>query len=140
MLFNQSTAVTNLKPLNGIYNSLCRFVLSCPLRTHHCQMYQSLNLLSLNARRIVGCSLFTNAFSQTTHQKQYLIPYQTSYSLRDTDHIFFSVPNIGTKESVRRAFKCKAPSDWNGLPRSFRLISSIHQFKMSLLNCLWLIN
>lgn len=47
----QNTADINLKPLNVIYNSICRFVLRCPFRTHHCQIYQSLNLLSLNSRR-----------------------------------------------------------------------------------------
>lgn len=132
----QNTADLNLKPLNVIYNSICRFVLRCPFRTHHCQMYQSLNLLSLNSRRqfhwlqFVYKCIFSN---YPSYLKQYLIPYQTSYSLRDTDYLFFSVPKI-SKESGRRAFKFKAPSDWNALPRSFRSISSFYQFNMSLLN------
>ena len=134
----QNTAKINLKPLNVIYNSLCRFVLRCPFRTHHCQMYQSLNLLSLNARRqfhwlqFVHKCIFSN---YPSYLKQHLILYQSPYSLRDTDHLFFSVPHI-SKEIGRRAFKFKAPSDWNGLPRSFRSISSFHQFKMALLNYL----
>lgn len=36
----QNTPETNLHPLNVIYHSLCRFILRCPFRTHHCAMYE----------------------------------------------------------------------------------------------------
>lgn len=41
----QNSSDTHLRPLNVVYNSLCRFVLRSPYRTHHCFMYESFNWL-----------------------------------------------------------------------------------------------
>ena len=42
----QNTSESNLKPLTVVFNNICRFVLRCPFITHHCVLYDSLNLLS----------------------------------------------------------------------------------------------
>ncbi len=36
----QNTSDTYLKPLDVVYNSLCKFVLRSPFHTHHCHMFQ----------------------------------------------------------------------------------------------------
>lgn len=45
-----NTFETNLIPLDVLYNSLCRFVLRCPFRSHHCLMYEALNWPALKTR------------------------------------------------------------------------------------------
>lgn len=130
----QNTTETNLHPLNVLYNSLCRFILKCPFQTHHCVMYESLNWLSLKSRRkflwfqfIFKC----NYFSFPSYLKQYLTPLTSQYSLRHTSNLFFQTPRI-SKEMGRRAFKYKAPADWNNLPVLLRTVTSFPLFKSSL--------
>lgn len=131
-----NTTQSNLKSLTVVYNSICRFVLRCPFLTHHCDMYQRMNILSPSARRrfhwfqfIYKCKFF----NYPLYLRQYLISYSSSYALRHHDHVFFSVPRI-SKEIGRRAFQFKAPSDWNSLPSSLRSITSFPSFKVSLQN------
>ena len=130
-----NTSESNLRPLSVLYNSLCRFVLRCPFRTHHCLMYESLNWLAPKSRRQLHWSLFIFKcinFNYPPYLKHYLIPFSSQYRLRHTDYLFFLTPRI-SKEIGRRAFKFKAPSDWNNLPCSLRSITSFHIFKSSLL-------
>jgi len=54
----QNTYDSYLKPLNVVFNSLCRFVLRCPYRTHHCHMYDLLNWLHPKSRRQFHWFLF----------------------------------------------------------------------------------
>ena len=131
----QNTTDTILYPLNVTYHNLCRFILKCPYRTHHCSMYESLNWLSLKSRRhfhwmqfIFKC-IFSN---YPPYLKQYLDPYTAPYNLRHTVHPYFKVPSNTTLVCGRRAFKFKAPADWNDLPSSLRSISSLNLFKESL--------
>lgn len=130
----QNVLEANLKALNVAFNNICRFVLRCPFTTHHCVMYDSLKLLSSKARRqyhwyqvIFKCMYY----NYPSYLKEYLIPYRPSYRLRHTDYLSFIVPNI-SKESGRRAFKFKAPSEWNSLPGSLRSVTSLCSFKISL--------
>ena len=66
---------TNLLPLNTLFNRLCRFALDCSYFTHHCTMYENLNLPSLTVRRqqhwlqfIFKCIHFNfSAISQTVY-------------------------------------------------------------------------
>ena len=130
----QGTSEANLHPLSDLYNCLCRFILRCPYLTHHCHMYQSLNWLAPKSRRHIHWLLFIfkcNYFNFPPYLKQYLIPFSSQYNLRHTGQLFFFTPRIN-KESGRRAFKYKAPADWNNLPGSIRSISSFHLFKSSL--------
>ena len=130
----QNTFETHLQPLNSIYNSLCRFILRCPYRTHHCSMYESLNWLPLNSRRHhhwLQCIFKCIHFKCPLYLKQYLIPFTSPYPLRHTQQPFFFVPKTN-KEFSRWAFKFKAPSDWNILPNNIRIINSFCIFKNSL--------
>lgn len=134
----QNTTESNLRPLNVLYNSLCRFILRCSFTTHHCFMYHSLNLLSPKTRRQFHWLQFIYKcifLEYPDYLKQHLVPYSSTYSLRHTDHLFLSVPAI-SKEIGRRTFNFRAPSDWNSLPSSLRSISSFHFFKSSLLSYL----
>ena len=129
-----NTFETNLRPLNVLHNSLCRFVLRCPYITHHCLMYESLNWLAPNSRRQFHWSILTFKcihLNFPSYLKQLLIPLTSQYSLRHMDHLFLVKPRI-RKEIGRRAFKFKAPSDWNNLASSLRSITSFHIFKSSL--------
>ncbi len=57
-IFDQNTSDTYLKPLNVVYNSLCRFVLRCPYRTHNFHTYEMLNWLHPESRRQFHWFLF----------------------------------------------------------------------------------
>lgn len=58
----KNTTATSLQPLNVVYNSLCRFILRGPFRTHHCLMYHQLSWLTLSSRCHLGSCIFSNAF------------------------------------------------------------------------------
>lgn len=127
---------SNLRPLNVLYNSLCRFVLRCPYRTHHCLMYETLKWPSLKIRRQIHLSTFifkSIHFNSPLYLKELLIPISSQYSLRHMDHLFLATPRIN-KEVGRRAFKFKAPSHWNNLPTSLRSITSFCIFQSSLIS------
>ncbi len=57
-IVDQNTSDTYLKPLNVVYNSLCRFVLRCPYRTHNFHTYEMLNWLHPESRRQFHWFLF----------------------------------------------------------------------------------
>lgn len=83
----QNTSETHLHPLNVVYNNICRFVLRCPYRTHHCFMYDTLNWLPLYSRRRFHWLLFVFKciyFNYPLYLKQLLVPFRSSYSLRHT--------------------------------------------------------
>ena len=126
---------TNLKPLDILYNSLCRFVLRCQYRTHHCLLYSLLDWLQLKARRQLHWYLFLFEcihFNCPSYLKQSLEPYTSPYPLRHSQHPYFTVPKKITSETGRRSFHYKAPSDWNNLPLALRSITSIGRFRSSL--------
>lgn len=130
-----NTPETHLHPLNVLYNSLCRFVLRCPYRTHHCTMYEALNWPAPKNRRKLHWSIliFKCIHTQSPpYLKELLTPLSSDYSLRNIDHLFLVTPRI-RKEIGRRAFKFKAPSVWNSLPSSFRSITSLYIFRSSLI-------
>lgn len=54
----QNTTDTILKNVNILNNSLCRFVLRCPFRTHHCLMYEALSWLHPKSRHQFHWVLF----------------------------------------------------------------------------------
>ena len=131
----QTATDTHLKPLTVLYNSLCRFVLRCPYRTHHCSMYSSLDWLQPKARRQLHWYLFLFKcvhFTCPSYLKQSLEPYTSPYPLRNSQHPYFTVPTRITSETGRRAFHFKAPSDWNNLPPILRSITSFGHFRTSI--------
>ncbi len=130
----QNAHKSDLASLNTAYNRLCRFVLGCPYHTHHCLMYNRLNWPSLNVRRhmhwlqlIFKCIYF----NYPPYLQQFLIPYTSTYHIRHSAHLYFSVPNVN-KSFGRRSFMFKAPADWNNLPTNIRSISSFVIFKRAL--------
>lgn len=54
----QNTTGSILKPVNILNNSLCRFVLRCPFRTHHCLMHEALGWLHPKSRHQFHWVLF----------------------------------------------------------------------------------
>ena len=102
--------------------------------------------LAPNSRRQFHWSILTFKcihLNFPSYLKQLIIPFTTQYSLRHMDHLFLVTPRI-SKGISRRAFKFKAPSDWNNLPSSLRSITSFHIFKSSLVlhyktscSCFW---
>ncbi len=105
----QNTSDTYLKPLNVVYNSLCRLVLRCPYRTHHCHMYEKLNWFHPKSRRQFHWVLFILKcvhYDCPSYLKQYLIPHRSSYSLRHLQFPFIFVPRIFS-EAERRYFQYK---------------------------------
>lgn len=121
----QNTTASCLQSLNTAYNSLCRFILRCPYRTHHCEMYQ-LSWLTLPERRRFHWLQFIYKciyMDYSSYLKQYLIPFSSFYNLRHNYQIYFFVPQIN-KEIGRYAFQHKAPYEWNNLPISIRSLTS----------------
>uniref|UniRef100_A0A671Z0G9 Reverse transcriptase domain-containing protein n=1 Tax=Sparus aurata TaxID=8175 RepID=A0A671Z0G9_SPAAU len=130
----QNTSETNLSSLKVTYNNLCRFILRCPYRTHHCTMYHSLNWLTPEFRRQFHWLQFIFKciyYKYPPYLKQYLTPYRSQHYLRHTDSCFFFVLRI-QKEIGRFSFQFKAPSDWNTLPNFLKSITSFHLFRKSL--------
>ena len=72
-------------------------------------------------------------FNCPPYLKQYLIPFTAPYPLRHTQQPFFFVPKTN-KEFSSRAFKFKAPSDWNILPNNIRIINSFCNFNIFIFN------
>ena len=131
----QTAPKTNLLPLNTIFNRLCRFALDCPYRTHHCTMYENLNLTSPTMRRQQHWFQFIFKcihFNYPQYLKQYMDPFTSSHQLRHCSQIYFKVPTKVTTSVGKKSFSFKAPSDWNNLPAYIRSISSFHLFKTSL--------
>ncbi len=134
----QNTSEKILKPLNTLHNSLCRFVLRCPFRTHHCFMFESLNWLQPKSKQQFHWLQFIFKcvhFDFPPYLKQLLIPYTSPYPLRHMNYPFFTIPRIH-KELGRRSFSHKAPSDWNNLPPSLKSITSFPSFRSNLLSYL----
>lgn len=72
-----------LHSLDVVYNRLCRFILQCPYRTHHCVLYERLSWLSPSARRHYHWLLFIFKciyFRSPEYLQQYLVPYSSPYS------------------------------------------------------------
>lgn len=126
-----NTTATCLHPIDVVYNRLCRFVLCCPYRTHHCELYEKLSWLAPSGRRQYHWLQFIFKcihFDYPLYLKQYLVPYSSPYSLRHHDHTFLYVPQ--TKKAIGRvAFNVKAPQDWNNLPEHVRASNSIQMFR-----------
>ena len=121
---------SDLAPLNIVYNRICRFILGCPFRTHHCYMYDTLGFPPLKTRRyfhwlqiIFKCI----NFNYPAYLKQHLVPFTSHYSIRHSTQCYFSVPHVH-KTIGKRAFMFKAPADWNNLPVEIRSVSSFHMF------------
>ncbi len=134
----QNTSDIHLKPLNVLFNSLCRFILHCPYRTHHCYLYESLNWLQPKFRRQFHRILFLFKcvyLNFPLYLQEFLVPCRSYYPLTRLQYPFFFAPRI-FKEIGRRAFKYKAPSDWNNLPVSLISVTSRHRFKTSLFSYL----
>lgn len=132
----QNTYFTNLKPLNTLFNTLCRFILKCPFQTHHCLLYEKLNWLQPQQRRHYHWIQFIFKciyFGCPQYLNQYLTQVTSRYSLRSTHCLTFTVPRP-KKEIGRRAFRYKAPYDWNELPISIRTVTSLGSFKEALLS------
>ena len=130
----QTAPKINLLPLNTIYNRLCRFILGCPYLTHHCSMYETLNLPSPTVRRqqhwlqfIFKCIYF----NYPQYLKQYMVHYTSRHQLRHCSQVYFQVPPVSTSVA-KRSFMFKAPSDFNNIPQHIRSITSFQQFKILL--------
>ena len=131
----QTTNKTILHPLNTVYNRLCRFVLDCPFMTHHCILYENLNLTSPTVRRQQHWLQFifkSIHFNYPQYLKQYLVPYSSQHQLRHTSQIYFKVPPRLTNLVGKKSFMYKAPTDWNNLPIHIRSITSFRMFKTAL--------
>ena len=97
-------------------------------------MYNALNWSSLSSRRhthwlqlIFKCIYF----NYPPYLKQYLVPYTSNYEVRHSTQLYFSVPQV-KKTIGKRAFKFKAPADWNNLSVEIRSISLLGLFKHAL--------
>ena len=102
----QNAHKSDLAPLNIAYNRICRCVLGCPFRTHHCTMYNQLKWPSLNVRRhthwlqLIFKCIYLN---YPPYLKQYFVPYS---------------PNHQVRHSVQ-----------NTLPAAIRSLASLGMFK-----------
>lgn len=130
-----NTTDSCLHSIDVVFNSLCRFVLRCPYRTHHCVMYEQLSWLSPSARRqyhwlqFIFKSIYLNFPS---YLKQHLVLYNSQHNLRHDEQMFFTVPRV-KRDVGKHAFRVRAPNDWNNLPVFIRSITSLTSFRRALL-------
>ena len=88
----QNALKSDLAPHNIAYNRLCRLVLGCPFRTHHCTMYNQLKWPSLNVRRhthwlqLIFKCIYLN---YPPYLKQYFVPYSPNHQVRHSVQIYF---------------------------------------------------
>lgn len=130
-----NTSESNLRPLNAVLNSLCRFILNCPSL-----FYEWLTKwLQPKPHREYHWILFIFKFVYTNcpaYLKQYLIHYCSTYSLRHLQRpTFFMVPRLFSVAG-RRAFQYKAPPDVNNLSLFLRSVIMFGLFKSSLFSFL----
>uniref|UniRef100_A0A9J8BQG6 Reverse transcriptase domain-containing protein n=1 Tax=Cyprinus carpio carpio TaxID=630221 RepID=A0A9J8BQG6_CYPCA len=122
----QNTTASCLHSIDVVYNSLCRFVLCCPFRTHHCVLYRHLSWFAPSAMRQYHWLQFifkSYYLNYPVYLKQHLVLYNSLYSLRHNDQIFFVVPRV-KRQVGKYAFCFKAPYDWNKLPFSIHSLTS----------------
>ncbi len=63
-----------------------------------------------------------------------LILYSSPYHLRHSAYYFFTP--LVKKVFGKKAFRYKAPADWNNLPSNVRSLTSFYRFKKGLFSCL----
>ncbi len=132
----QNTTKTNLMLLTTAYNKLCRFVIGCSYDTHHCIIYDLLKWFPLNIRRRIHWLQFIFKcihFNYPNYLRQNLILYSSPYHLRHSAYYFFTP--LVKKVFGKKAFRYKAPADWNNLPSNVRSLTSFYRFKKGLFSC-----
>ena len=124
----------NLSTLDTAYNKICRFILDCPFTTHHCSMYDSLSWPSLEIRRQLHWFQLLHKCIHPDYPiylKQHLVQYSSHYKIRHCAQFYFTISPT-SKAIGKRAFKFRAPSQWNKLPPHVRSLASPQKFKTSL--------
>ncbi|XDV11150.1 hypothetical protein PO909_000166, partial [Leuciscus waleckii] len=128
-------SLIHLYAVSVLYNSLCRFVLRCPYRTHHCRMYESLCWLAPKSRRQFHWLLLIfkslNGLAPV-YLTDLLSPYNPSRSLKSLNSRLLVIPRISRTTKGGRAFSHLAPKLWNSLPDTVRCSDSLSQFKTRL--------
>lgn len=114
----QVASNTSLLPLNAVYNRLCRFILGCPLTTHHCFVYEELNVPFTKK----DSSITYNSSSNDSLQLS-LLPKTGHGTLFPLVSIWDTLDNI-EKINSQKTFMFKAPSGWNNFPFDIWLLSS----------------
>ena len=130
---------TTLGPLKTAYHSVIRFITGDAFLTHHCLLYDNVGWPSLENRRKLHLYMFI--FKAFTGK---LPPYISSmlsfksipHSIRSTGWITFGVPFMRT-DLGKTAFSALAPSTWNKLQDTFKLVElpSIGKFKELVMDC-----
>ena len=130
---------TTLEPLKSAYHSAIRFITGDAYRTHHCLLYDKVEWLSLENRRKLHLYMFI--FKALTGK---LPPYISSmlslkpnpHSTRSTSWITFGIPFMKS-DLGQTAFSALAPSTWNKLQKTFKLVKlpSIGKFKELAMDC-----
>ena len=99
ILYMHATDST-LRPLNTIYHSALRFITGAGFRTHHCELYTSLEWSSLAQRRKQHSILFTYKalIGKLPFYLTNLLDVNTSiYGTRSQDLLLLKVPKTITK-------------------------------------------
>lgn len=70
-------------PLNTVCNRLCRFILGCPFTTHHCFVYEELNVpFSKKTAALLTIHVQMIHFNYPSYLKQFMVPFSSSCNLR----------------------------------------------------------
>ncbi len=100
-------------------------------------MYDLLKWFPLNIRRHIHWLQFIFKcihLNYPNYLRQNLILYSSPYSSRHSAYFFFTP--LVKKVLGKRAFRYKAPADWNNLPSNVRSLTSFHRFKKGLFFCI----
>lgn len=132
-VFYRNTTKALLQSLDSICHSALRFITRANYLTHHCALYERVGWPSLHIRRnkhwlilvykaIIGqLPLYMSSLLTVVSQE---------YNLRTSRYILLKIPSMKT-EFGKTAFVFSAPTAWNELQKSLKLIVyiSVNEFK-----------
>ena len=119
-----------LERLDVLYHSANRFSTNAPYRTHHCNLYSSVNWTSLYTCRKTHWLMLTykTLLDLTPHYLRYLLqPSSYTYNTHSASHILLKVPKAHTHSWVTplvsslqlaTGTSCNKHSNWTVLSQS----------------------
>ena len=124
---------TTLDPLKTVYHSAIRFITEDAFRTHHCLLYDKVKWLSPENRRKLHLYMFifkALAGNLPPYISSMLSLKSNSQGTRSINWITYETPFMRT-DLGKTAFSALAPSTWNKLQNTFKLVNfpSIGKFK-----------
>jgi len=109
---------SSIQTLQRVQNNATRIVLQAPRWCHANPLMRQLHWLPVRHRINYKLAVMTYKIHSTSlpaYLSHHINPRETTWTLRSSDTLLFTVPFTRT-ELAKRAFRCSAPPVWNSLP------------------------